>query len=48
MVQKNAASLPIKKLLEPVWEKIPFKHYSLTTEKRVPLLAASSAPDQLT
>jgi len=33
MAQKSTTSLPAKKLLDQVWEKIRFKHYSISTEK---------------
>ena len=47
MVQKNATSPSTIKLLDTGAVKISFSHYSLTTEKRVLLPAASSAPDRL-
>lgn len=35
-----------KKFLNPVWEKIRFEHYSLTTEKWAQLHKASPVPDR--
>ena len=38
---------PLKNFWIQVWEKIRFKHYSLTMEKWSRLHKASSAPDRL-